>query len=69
LDQLAMSDDILWAALALVLVIEGLMPAVNPGGWRRLFERMLQLDDQQVRLAGLFSMAAGLILLWISQPS
>ncbi len=62
-----MSDDVLWAAFALVLVVEGLMPAINPGGWRRMFERMLQLDDQQVRLAGLSSMVLGLILLWITQ--
>ncbi len=62
-----MSDDVLWAAFALVLVVEGLMPAINPAGWRRMFERMLQLDDQQVRLAGLSSMVLGLILLWITQ--
>jgi uncharacterized protein len=62
-----MSDEVLWAAVALVLVVEGLMPAINPGGWRRMFERMLQLDDQQVRLTGLVSMVLGLILLWITQ--
>ncbi|MEY4765059.1 MAG: hypothetical protein RI907_1732 [Pseudomonadota bacterium] len=62
-----MSDDVLWAALALVLVIEGLMPAIHPKGWRRMFERIMQLDDQQVRTAGLLSMVLGLILLWISQ--
>ncbi len=62
-----MSEDVLWAALALVLVFEGLMPALNPGGWRRIFERILQLDDQKVRMAGLFSMVLGLILLWVSQ--
>ena len=59
-----MSDDLLWSALALVLVIEGLMPAIHPGGWRRMFERILQLDDQQVRVAGLVSMVLGLMLLW-----
>jgi uncharacterized protein YjeT (DUF2065 family) len=32
-----------------------------------MFERMLQLDDQQVRLVGLFSMVLGLILLWVTQ--
>jgi len=62
-----MSDDVLWTALALVLVIEGLMPAINPAGWRRLFEQLLRLDDQQVRMAGLFSMVLGLLLLWLMQ--
>jgi len=62
-----MSDDVLWTALALVLMIEGLMPAINPAGWRRLFEQLLRLDDQQVRMAGLFSMVLGLLLLWLMQ--
>jgi uncharacterized protein YjeT (DUF2065 family) len=64
-----MSDDALWMALALVLVIEGLMPALNPGGWRKMFERILLLNDQQVRIAGLISMVLGLILLWMAQSA
>ncbi len=62
-----MSDDALWMALALVLVIEGLLPALNPGGWRRMFERILTLSDQQVRTIGLVSMVLGLIMLWLTQ--
>jgi len=26
-------------ALGLFLVLEGLMPALNPGGWRKMFEQ------------------------------
>lgn len=55
----------MWMALALVLVLEGLMPAINPGGWRRMFEQLLQLDDQKIRMMGLISMTAGLVLLWL----
>lgn len=55
----------MWMALALVLVLEGLMPAINPGGWRRMFEQLLQLDDQKIRMIGLISMTAGLVLLWL----
>lgn len=55
----------MWMALALVLVLEGLMPAINPGGWRRMFEQLLQLDDQKIRMLGLISMTAGLVLLWL----
>jgi uncharacterized protein YjeT (DUF2065 family) len=62
-----MSDDALWMALALVLVIEGLLPALNPGGWRRMFERILTLSDQQVRTIGLVSMVLGLLMLWLTQ--
>lgn len=57
--------DAMWMALALVLVLEGLMPAINPGGWRRMFEQLLQLDDQKIRMMGLISMTAGLVLLWL----
>jgi uncharacterized protein YjeT (DUF2065 family) len=50
-----------------VLVFEGLMPAVNPAAWRRVFERLLKLDDQQLRMAGLVSMVAGMALFWVLQ--
>ncbi len=58
-------SDALWTALALLLVLEGLMPAINPAGWRRMFEQLLQLGDQQIRTFGLISMLAGLLLLWV----
>jgi uncharacterized protein len=60
-------SDAIWIALALLLVLEGLMPAINPAGWRRMFEQLLRLNDQQVRTIGLISMVAGLILLWLIQ--
>lgn len=60
-------SDAIWIALALLLVMEGLMPAINPGGWRRMFEQLLRMSDQQVRTIGLISMVAGLILLWLVQ--
>jgi uncharacterized protein YjeT (DUF2065 family) len=60
--------DAIWIALALLLVLEGLMPAINPGGWRRMFEQILQLDNQKIRVAGLMSMVLGLILLAAFQP-
>ncbi len=60
-------SDALWMALALLLVLEGLMPAINPDGWRRMFEQILGLQDHQIRMVGLFSMVAGLVLLWLVQ--
>jgi uncharacterized protein YjeT (DUF2065 family) len=60
-------SEAIWIALALVLVLEGLMPAINPGGWRKMFEQILRLSDQQVRMAGLVSMVIGLIALWLIQ--
>ncbi len=55
--------DLLFGALALMLVFEGLLPFLNPGIWRRAFERALRLSDAQIRYVGLGSMVAGLLLL------
>ena len=56
----------LLAALALVLVIEGLLPMLSPRSWRQTFERALQLKDGQLRFVGVLSVAAGLALLLVS---
>ncbi len=62
-----MSSETLLAALALVLVIEGLLPFLSPAAWRRMFEQVLRLQDGQIRFFGLISIAAGLVMLWLSQ--
>lgn len=49
-------------ALALVFVVEGLLPLLSPGGWRRLFEQALRLSDGQLRFLGLASLLCGLLL-------
>jgi uncharacterized protein len=54
-----------WAAMALVLVLEGLFPFLSPGGWRRTFQRLLAMHDGQLRFFGLCSILLGLLLLWI----
>ena len=54
-------------ALALMLVIEGLLPFLAPKLWRETFQRLMQLSDGQIRFFGLTSMLAGLILLFISR--
>lgn len=53
----------LWTALALVLVIEGVLPFINPNGMRNVWQQMVQMDDKSLRIAGLASMIAGLIVL------
>ncbi len=58
----------LWAALALLMVIEGIAPFVNPGAVRRMMATLAQMDDRSLRIAGLVSMLAGVALLyWIRQ--
>jgi len=53
------------AAIALVLVIEGIIPFVNPGVMRRTLLKMIEMNDQSLRFAGLTSMLIGVILLYI----
>ena len=53
----------LFTALALVLVIEGVFPFLNPGGLRRALAVINQLSDRQIRYVGLACMTAGLVAL------
>jgi uncharacterized protein YjeT (DUF2065 family) len=48
-----------------VLVIEGMMPFLNPGGTRRTMALIAQLGDRPLRTLGLLSMSVGLLLLYI----
>lgn len=54
-----------WIALALVLVIEGLMPALAPAAFRRAMLNMAGMDDLALRISGLASMIIGAILLYL----
>lgn len=60
-----MSGSELGAALALVLILEGLLPFVAPAAWRDTFRRMGELTDGQLRFIGAASLAGGfLLLMW-----
>ena len=59
-------SDLLFAALALMLVIEGILPFTAPRLWRETFAKLTQMTDGQIRFAGLASMIAGLVLLYIA---
>jgi uncharacterized protein YjeT (DUF2065 family) len=52
------------AALALVLVIEGIVPFVNPKGLRQTMLLITRIEDRQLRVAGGASMILGLVLLY-----
>ncbi|MEM1174292.1 MAG: DUF2065 domain-containing protein [Pseudomonadota bacterium] len=52
-------------AVALVLVIEGLIPFSGPSRYRQLVAQMAQLSDNALRTVGLASMLAGLLLLYL----
>jgi len=49
--------------LSLYLVLEGILPFVSPEGWRRSMSVIAGLPGRQLRIFGLVSMLAGLLLL------
>ena len=57
--------DSLWAAFALVLVVEGLLPLVAPRFWRESFAKLVTLSDGQLRFVGLASIMLGLACYWL----
>ena len=52
-------------AVALMLVLEGILPFLAPRVWRDAFRRLTALTDGQLRFLGISSMLVGLILLMI----
>ncbi len=50
-------------AVALMLIIEGVLPFLSPSLWRDTFRSITQMSDGQIRFIGLSSMLAGLLLL------
>ena len=56
--------DVVVPAIALVLVIEGILPFTAPRLWRDTFRKMIEMNDGQIRFAGLTSMMVGLIILF-----
>lgn len=60
-----MSWSDLLAAFALYLVLEGVLPFLNPQAMKRVLTAMTTLSDRQLRFWGLASMAAGVVLLYL----
>ncbi|KAF0814319.1 hypothetical protein IGB42_01220 [Andreprevotia sp. IGB-42] len=54
--------DSLILALALVLVLEGILPFAVPGLWRRTMGRLAMMSNKQVRIVGFVSMMVGLLI-------
>lgn len=58
-----MWNDLL-VALSLMLVIEGLMPFLSPARLRETLRLVAELDDRTLRILGLASMVAGVVMLY-----
>jgi len=55
----------LGAALAIVCVIEGMMPFLNPAGMRRLLGRFAAMTDRELRVGGFLVMLTGIVILYV----
>ncbi|MDH5287347.1 MAG: DUF2065 domain-containing protein [Betaproteobacteria bacterium] len=51
--------DWLWAALALVLIVEGILPFAAPALWRETFRKLIEMSDGQIRFIGLIALLLG----------
>jgi uncharacterized protein YjeT (DUF2065 family) len=57
--------DSIIPALALVLVIEGMLPFLSPKSWRDAMSQSAQLPDKVLRSMGFLSMLAGVVILYL----
>ncbi len=52
-------------AIALVLIIEGMLPFMSPGRYRQMVAQIVGLNDNNLRTVGLVVMILGLLLLFV----
>lgn len=55
----------LWVAFALLLVVEGILPFLNPAFWRESMQKVMSLSDHNIRIGALITMLIGVALLYI----
>ncbi len=51
--------------MALVLIIEGMLPFISPRKYRELVAEIARLGDNQIRNIGLIVMAIGVLTLFL----
>jgi uncharacterized protein YjeT (DUF2065 family) len=61
-----MWDDLV-RAIALVLVIEGMLPFLSPAGWRQAMIQAGRLADKTLRTVGFVSMLIGVLILYLAR--
>ena len=55
----------LLVAIALMLVLEGVFPFLNPDGFKNSLRLISQMDDPSIRVGGLVCMVLGVLLLYL----
>ena len=57
--------QVLPVAIALVFIIEGMLPYISPNRWRAMLALAAQMDDRLIRTIGLGSMLFGVAILYL----
>ena len=57
--------QVLPVAIALVCIIEGMLPYISPNRWRAMLALAAQMDDRLIRTIGLGSMLFGVVILYV----
>jgi len=53
----------LWAAIAIAMILEGMMPFISPKSWKDMVSKIATLPDKNIRSFGLLVMGVGVLLL------
>lgn len=53
-------------AIALLLILEGLMPFISPSGMKDTYKKLQEMPEKQLRIIGLVGIVCGIILLYLS---
>jgi uncharacterized protein YjeT (DUF2065 family) len=62
-----MQWEFVLAAIALVLMLEGLVALLSPDSARRMMLRMIELPTPQFRMMGLIAVTLGVLLLYLTR--
>jgi len=57
--------QVLPVAIALVFIVEGMLPFISPNRWRAMLAVAAQMDDRMIRNIGLGSMLFGVVILYV----
>ena len=58
--------QVLPVAIALVFIIEGMLPFISPNRWRTMLAMAEQMDDRMIRGVGLGCMLFGVVILYLA---
>jgi uncharacterized protein len=58
--------QVLPVAIALVFIVEGMLPFISPNRWRAMLAMAAQMDDRTIRNIGLGSMLFGVVILYLA---